>query len=56
MLKDELGHIYVGVPGFYEAYFGDVEELEVAAKAIFKKCIEGDAPLYCDEMGWRGMA
>lgn len=48
VLKDELGYMYVRVPGFYKVYFGDVKELGVVAKAVFKKCTEGDTPLLTD--------
>jgi len=54
VLKEELGSMYVGVPGFYEAFFGDVGGLEPAAKAVFKRCREGDNLLYCEGSGWRG--
>ena len=54
VLKEELGSMYVGVPGFYETFFGDVGGLEPAAKAVFKRCREGDNPLYCEGSGWRG--
>ena len=54
VLKDELGSsLYIGVPGFYEAFFGEVAELESMAKAVFKKCQEGKSPLYKEEGGWR---
>ena len=36
--------MYVGVPGFYETFFGNVAE--TAAKATFKKWREGDNPLH----------
>jgi len=54
VLKEDLGPMYVGVPCFYEAFFGQVAGLEPAAKAILEKCKEGDKPLYCEENGWRG--
>jgi hypothetical protein len=39
MLKVELGSdLYIGVPLFYEAFFGEIEGLETAAAAIFMKC------------------
>lgn len=53
MLKQELGSIYVGVPGFYDTFFGGVEGLEAAGVTVFAKCQEGDNPLYSDETGWR---
>jgi len=53
VLKEELGPLHVGVPGFYEAFFGEVEGLEAAGTAVFRECKEGDNPLYSDEGGWR---
>ncbi|PVH91225.1 hypothetical protein DM02DRAFT_577221, partial [Periconia macrospinosa] len=53
VLKEELGPLYVGVPGFFEAYFGSVAGLQPAARAVFDKCKEGDSPLYQKESGWQ---
>jgi hypothetical protein len=52
VLKEELGSIYVNVPGFYEAYFGDVDGLEEAGAAVYRRCREGDSPLFSEEIGW----
>jgi len=52
VLKHELGPLYVGVPGFYEAFFGEVRGLEAVGTAVFRKCKEGDNPLYREEGGW----
>ncbi|KAF2181547.1 hypothetical protein K469DRAFT_589408, partial [Zopfia rhizophila CBS 207.26] len=38
VLKEELGLMYVGIPGFFEAFFGEVAGLESAAQAMFEKC------------------
>jgi hypothetical protein len=54
VLKEELGHLYVGIPGFFEAFFGDVAGLRPAAQAAFDKCKEGDNPLFWVESGWQG--
>ena len=54
MLKEELGHLYVGIPGFAEAFFGDVPGLRPAAVAVFDKCKEGESPLFRAESGWEG--
>ncbi|KAL2192746.1 hypothetical protein P885DRAFT_64684 [Corynascus similis CBS 632.67] len=51
LLKEELGPMYVGIPGFHETYFGDVPNLETVSKAFFKRCLEGNNPLFGD--GWR---
>ncbi|KAF2001283.1 hypothetical protein P154DRAFT_596918 [Amniculicola lignicola CBS 123094] len=53
VLKEELGPIYVGVPGFFEAFFGEIASLELAAQAVFKRCKEGDNLLYQEEGGWQ---
>ncbi|KAL8650153.1 MAG: hypothetical protein Q9210_003989 [Variospora velana] len=53
VLKEELGHLYVGVPGFFEAFFGEIEGLEEAGIAVIRKCKEGNDPLYTEEHGWR---
>lgn len=54
VLKTELGSdLHIGVPHFYEAFFGEIEGLETAAAAVFKKCQKGDNPLYNKELGWR---
>ena len=53
VLKEELGPLYVGVPGFYEAFFGEIEGLEAASTAVFRECKEGDNPLYSEQGGWR---
>jgi len=52
VLKEELGPLYVGIPGLYKAFFRGVEGLKEASAAIFKKCKEGDNPLYA-KSGWR---
>jgi hypothetical protein len=54
VLKEELGHLYVGIPGFFDAFFGDVPGLRPAAQAVFDKCQEGDSPLYRLGSGWQG--
>ncbi|UPX14634.1 uncharacterized protein EKO05_0005111 [Ascochyta rabiei] len=54
VLKEELGQLYVGVPGYFKAFFGDVPGLESAAQAVLDKCQEGESPLYQEESGWQG--
>ncbi|CAE7219779.1 hypothetical protein PTTW11_11218 [Pyrenophora teres f. teres] len=54
VLKAELGHLYVGIPSFFEAFFGDVAGLRPAAQAVFDKCQGGDSPLYWLASGWQG--
>ncbi|OAL30160.1 hypothetical protein AYO20_08876 [Fonsecaea nubica] len=50
VLKKELGALYVGLPRFHEAFFGRVADLEEVSAAVFKKCKEGNEPLWRD--GW----
>ncbi|KAA8644936.1 hypothetical protein EYZ11_009255 [Aspergillus tanneri] len=52
VLKEELGSIYIGVRGFYKAYFGGIEGLEEMVTAVFRKC-HGNNPLFT-EYGWLG--
>jgi hypothetical protein len=54
VLKEELGSMYVGIPGFFEAFFGEVTDLQPAAHAVFERCKTGDNPLYREESGWQG--
>jgi hypothetical protein len=37
VLKDELGQMYVGVPGFFDAFLGGVAGLDTAAQAVFRQ-------------------
>ncbi len=46
--------MYIDIPGFYAAFFGNVADLETASKVVFKKCREGSNPLYCEDSGWDG--
>jgi hypothetical protein len=52
ILKEELGLIYIGIPDFYDAYFGNVDGLEEAGAAVLRRCKEGHRSLY-DGNGWR---
>ena len=52
VLRDELGVMYVGLPRFYETFFGRVADLGTASEAVFEKCKEGSKPLFSD--GWSG--
>ena len=42
----------MGIPGLYKVFFKGVKGLEEASTTIFKKCKEGDNPLYA-KGGWR---
>ncbi|KAF1841393.1 uncharacterized protein K460DRAFT_318276 [Cucurbitaria berberidis CBS 394.84] len=53
VLKEELGQLYVGVPGFSEAFFGGVPDLKPVSQAVFKQC-KGVASLYQEGSGWQG--
>ena len=46
VLKEELGPLYMGIPGLYKAFFRGVKSLKEASAAVFKKCKEGDNLLY----------
>ena len=46
ILKEELSPLYVGIPSVYKAFFKGVKGLKEASAAVFKKCKEGDNPLY----------
>ncbi|KID78700.1 uncharacterized protein G6M90_00g027500 [Metarhizium brunneum] len=52
VLKLELEHLYVGLPNFHKSFFGDIPELDMVSEAVFRKCIEGDSPLFKE--GWSG--
>ncbi|OJD12475.1 hypothetical protein ACJ73_09345 [Blastomyces percursus] len=54
VLKEELGDLYVDVPGFYEMFFQSIEWLEPAAREVLERCSEGEDPLYREGFGWRG--
>jgi hypothetical protein len=54
VLKEELGQLYVGIPGFLAAVFQDVPGLTAAAQTVFDRCQEGNSPLYQVESGWHG--
>jgi len=51
ILKEELGPLYVGILGLYKAFFREVEGLKAVSAAVFKKCKEGDNPLYTKKGG-----
>ncbi|OAA65095.1 serine/threonine-protein kinase Sgk2 [Akanthomyces lecanii RCEF 1005] len=51
-LKSELEHLYTGLPIFHEAFFGDLPDLDAVAEHVFRKCLEGNNPLFKD--GWSG--
>ncbi|KAL4784889.1 hypothetical protein BJX76DRAFT_197301 [Aspergillus varians] len=53
VLKEELGSIYIGVPGFHDAYFGQIEGLEDAGAAVLRRCKEGNSPMFDEGNGWR---
>ncbi|KAH7053481.1 hypothetical protein B0J12DRAFT_598595 [Macrophomina phaseolina] len=54
VLRAELdGSLFIGVPNFFETFFGEVDNLEQTAATIFQKCSEGNNPLYTADRGWR---
>ncbi|KAF6796951.1 hypothetical protein CSOJ01_13092 [Colletotrichum sojae] len=54
ILKEELGTMYVGLPGFRDAYFGSVVGLEAASKEFFDQCLHRSEPAFHDDNGWKG--
>ncbi|KAG8407789.1 hypothetical protein J3459_022550 [Metarhizium acridum] len=52
VLKLELERLQVGLPNFHESFFGDIPELNVVSEAVFRKCTEGNSPLFKE--GWSG--
>ena len=46
ILKEELGPLYIGISRLYKAFFRGVEGLKEVSATVFKKCKEGDNPLY----------
>ncbi|KAK2761092.1 hypothetical protein CKAH01_16387 [Colletotrichum kahawae] len=52
VLKEELGTMYVGLPGFRDAYFRGVVGLEAASEEFFDQCLYGSDPYFQD--GWKG--
>ncbi|EAS32100.3 uncharacterized protein CIMG_03124 [Coccidioides immitis RS] len=53
ILKEELGDLHADIPGFLEAYFGNISGLDSITRVVLDKCKEGDHPLYNEEKGWR---
>jgi hypothetical protein len=50
VLKIELGpSLHIGVPDFYETFFGQIAGLETAAASVFAKYQKGNNPLYNQE-------
>ncbi|EXA28664.1 hypothetical protein FOVG_19742 [Fusarium oxysporum f. sp. pisi HDV247] len=52
VLKLELERLYVGLPNFHRTFFGGVPDLETASEVVFRRCTEGDNPLFKE--GWSG--
>jgi hypothetical protein len=36
VLKEELGTIYINIPGFYTAFFEDVADLKTISKVVLR--------------------
>ncbi|KAL2813163.1 hypothetical protein BJX63DRAFT_443206 [Aspergillus granulosus] len=54
ILEEELVSIYIGVSGFHDAFFGQIQGLQDTAAAVFAKCKEGENPLFTKDIGWSG--
>ncbi|KAJ5111761.1 kinase [Penicillium alfredii] len=49
----ELERLYVGLHNFHKAFFGNVPDLDMVFEAIFRRCTEGNNPLFKDRWsGW----
>ncbi|EDN03054.1 predicted protein [Histoplasma mississippiense (nom. inval.)] len=55
VLKEELGEIHVDIPGFFDAYFGNIPQLTATSQAVLEGCKRGDNPLYTEaqEPSWK---
>lgn len=53
MLKEELGELHVDIPGFFDAYFGDIPQLPTLLKAVLEECKRTDSSFYDEEEGWQ---
>ncbi|KAH0562893.1 hypothetical protein GP486_002515 [Trichoglossum hirsutum] len=52
VLKNELdSSLYIDIPDFFDAFFSELTSLELVAEAVFRKCKEGENPLYKDREG-----
>ncbi|KAL2803187.1 hypothetical protein BJX63DRAFT_437204 [Aspergillus granulosus] len=54
ILREELSSVYIGVPGFHNAFFSQIQGLQDTAAAVFAKCKEGENPLFTKDIGWSG--
>ncbi|KAK7398159.1 hypothetical protein QQX98_012466 [Neonectria punicea] len=52
VLKEELGLMYVGLPKFWDTYFGGMDDLKTASEAFFKQCVKEPSPMFTN--GWTG--
>ncbi|TPX23944.1 hypothetical protein DIZ76_013287 [Coccidioides immitis] len=53
VLREELGELHVNIPGFFNAYFGDIPQLSAVSQAVLEGCKRADSQLYDEEQGWR---
>ncbi|KAI6372627.1 hypothetical protein MCOR31_003618 [Pyricularia oryzae] len=53
VLRSELGPLYVGLPCFWDAFFGRMAGLRAISENVFKECTESSDPLFCGK-GWNG--
>ncbi|KAI6257061.1 hypothetical protein MCOR27_000050 [Pyricularia oryzae] len=49
VLRSELGPLYVGLPCFWDAFFGRMAGLRAISENVFKECTESSDPLFCGE-------
>lgn len=44
--------MYVGLPEFWDKYFGGMDDLKTASEAFLKQCVEEPSPMFAN--GWTG--
>ncbi|KAL2359963.1 hypothetical protein RJZ56_007180 [Blastomyces dermatitidis] len=54
VLKEELGELHIDIPGFFDAYFGNIPQLTAASQVVLEGCKRGDNSLYDEEKSWQG--
>jgi hypothetical protein len=52
LYKNIFGPLSVGLRDLHKKFFGDVKDLEAAAKTVFEMCGEGSNPLFRSSQGW----
>ncbi|KAH8434137.1 protein kinase family protein [Aspergillus melleus] len=53
ILEKELGSIYIGVPGFIDAFFGQIKGLRDIAATVYARCNGDPEPLFKEDNRWK---